>query len=111
MGVATATDEGMHKLPTGDGVPPTDVMTDPSEGGYQPATLDLYVCADSESEAIATTGGAPNPPPISVDRDLFGYKKAGAPQGPAPPLLCLADHSGTFGRKAHALTLSAVGWL
>jgi hypothetical protein len=99
---ATATDEGMQKLPTGDGSARRIVMKYPSEGGYQPGdTWDLYVGADKRIEAIVYHRGAPNPPPKLVIATYAGYKKAG-------PLLVSTDHRGTLDGKPMRLTLSDV---
>jgi hypothetical protein len=98
----TATDEGMQKLPTGDGSAQRVVMKYPSEGGYQPGdTWDLYVGADKRIEAIVYHRGAPTPPPKLVIATYTDYKKAG-------PLLVSTDHRGTLDGKPMRLTITDV---
>jgi hypothetical protein len=99
---ATATDEGMQKLPTGDASAQRVVMKYPAEGGYQPGdTWDLYVGADKRIEAIVYHRGAPNPPPKLVIATYTDYKKAG-------PLLVSTDHRGTLDGKPLRLTITDV---
>jgi hypothetical protein len=99
---ATVTDEGMHKLPLGDGSAQRVVVKYPSEGGYQPAdTWDLYVGADKRIQEIVYHRGAPNPPPKLVIATYADYKKAG-------PLLISTDHHGTRDGKPLRITLSDV---
>jgi hypothetical protein len=99
---ATATDEGMQKLPAGDASAQRVVVKYPSEGGYQPGdTWDLYVGADKRIEEIVYHRGAPNPPPKLVIATYAGYKKAG-------PLLVSTDHRGTLDGKPMRITLSDV---
>jgi len=84
---ATVTDEGMQKLPIGDGSAERVVVKYPSEGGYQPGdTWELYVGADKRIEQIVYRRGASNPPHL-VMATWEGYKKAG-------PLLVSTDHHG-----------------
>jgi hypothetical protein len=84
---ATITDEGMQKLPLGDGSAERVVVKYPSEGGYQPGdTWELYVGADKRIEQIVYRRGASNPPHL-VMATWEGYKKAG-------PLLVSTDHHG-----------------
>jgi len=99
---ATATDEGMQKLPTGDASAQRVVVKYPSEGGYQPGdTWDLYVGADKRIQEIVYHRGAPNPPPKLVIATYADYKKAG-------PLLVSTDHHGTLDGKPMRITLSDV---
>jgi hypothetical protein len=99
---ATATDEGMQKLPTGDASAQRIVMKYPSEGGYQPGdTWDLYVGADKRIEEIVYHRGAPNPPPKLVIATYADYKKAG-------PLLISTDHRGTLDGKPMRISISDV---
>jgi hypothetical protein len=99
---ATATDEGMQKLPTGDASAQRVVVKYPSEGGYQPGdTWDLYVGADKRIQEIVYHRGAPNPPPKVVIATYADYKKAG-------PLLVSTDHHGTLDGKPMRITLSDV---
>jgi hypothetical protein len=84
---ATITDEGMQKLPLGDGSAERVVVKYPSEGGYQPGdTWELYVGVDKRIEQIVYRRGASNPPHL-VMATWEGYKKAG-------PLLVSTDHHG-----------------
>ena len=84
---ATITDEGMQKLPLGDGSAERVVVKYPSEGGYQPGdTWELYVGPDHRIEQIVYRRGASNPPHL-VMATWEGYKKAG-------PLLVSTDHHG-----------------
>ena len=67
-GNATVTDEGMHKLPLGEGSAERVVVQYPSEGGYAPGdTWELYVGADHRVEEFIYHGGGPgiqkNDPP------------------------------------------------
>jgi hypothetical protein len=84
----TVTDEGMHKLPLGDGSAERVVVKYPSEGGYQPGdTWDLYIGADKRIQEIVYHRGGPKPPKL-VMATYADYKKAG-------PLLFSTDHRGT----------------
>jgi hypothetical protein len=99
---ATVTNEGIHKLPLGDGSAERLVVKYPSEGGYQPAdTWDLYVGADKRIQEIVYHRGAPNPPPKLVIATYTDYKKAG-------PLLISTDHRGTVDGKPFGISLSNV---
>jgi hypothetical protein len=99
---ATATDEGMQKLPTGDTSAQRIAIKYPSEGGYQPGdTWDLYVGADKRIEEIVYHRGAPNPPPKLVIATYADYKKAG-------PLLISTDHRGTLDGKPMRISISDV---
>jgi hypothetical protein len=99
---AAVTDEGMNKLPLGDGSAQRVVVKYPSEGGYQPGdTWDLYVGADKRIQEIVYHRGAPIPPPKLVIATYADYKKAG-------PLLVSTDHHGTLDGKPFRLTLSDV---
>ena len=84
---AAVTDDGMQKLPLGDGSAKRVVVKYPSEGGYQPGdTWELYVGADNRIEQIVYRRGASNPPNL-VMATWEGYKKAGT-------LLVSTDHHG-----------------
>jgi hypothetical protein len=84
---ATVTDEGMQKLPLGDGSAERVVVKYPSEGGYQPGdTWELYVGVDKRIQEIVYRRGASNPPHL-VMATWERYKKAG-------PLLVSTDHHG-----------------
>jgi hypothetical protein len=85
---AAVTDDGMQKLPIGDGSAPRVVVKYPSEGGYQPGdTWELYIGADKRIQQIVYRRGAANPPHL-VMATWEAYKKAG-------PLLVSTDHHGT----------------
>jgi hypothetical protein len=89
---ATVTDEGMDKLPLGDGSAERIVVKYPSEGGYQPGdTWELYVGADKRIAEIVYRRGAPNPPKL-VMATWTDYRKAG-------PLLFSTEHRGTVDGK------------
>ena len=86
---ATVTDEGMQKLPLGDGSGQRIVMKYPMElGGYTPGdTWELYVGDDKRVEdMVYRRGGTKKPSLVIVTWE--GYKKAG-------PLLISTDHRGT----------------
>jgi len=90
-GNATVTDEGMHKLPLGEGAAERVVVKYPSEGGYAPGdTWELYVGADHRVEAFIYHGGGPDlqKRPSVLIATWAGYKQAG-------PLLISTDHRGT----------------
>jgi hypothetical protein len=90
-GNATVTDEGMHKLPLGEGSAERVVVRYPSEGGYAPGdTWELYVGADHRVEAFIYHGGGPGlqKRPSVLIATWAGYKQAG-------PLLISTDHRGT----------------
>ncbi len=73
---ATVTDQGMQKLPLGNGSAELVAVKYPSEGGYTPGdTWDLYVGKESNKPSV-------------VAATWEGYKKAG-------PLLISTDHHGT----------------
>ncbi|HEY8185620.1 MAG TPA: hypothetical protein VIF64_06105 [Pyrinomonadaceae bacterium] len=85
---ATVTDQGMHKLPVGDGSAELVTVKYPSEGGYTPGdTWDLYVGKDNRVEQFVYHRGGPKKPSV-VTATWEGYKKAG-------PLLISTDHQGT----------------
>src|SRR5262249_28088214 len=59
-GSAKVTDEGMQKLPLGNGSAERVVVKYPSEGGYAPGdTWELYVGADHRIEELIYHGGGP----------------------------------------------------
>jgi len=98
---ATVTDDGMQKLPLGDGSAQRVVAKYPSDGGYQPGdTWDLYIGADKQIEEIAYHRGAANPPHL-VTAKYADYKKAG-------PLLISTDHPGLVDGKSFRITLTDV---
>ena len=85
---ATVTDEGMQKLPQGNGSAERVVVKYPSDGGDSPGdTWELYVGPDKRiAEFIFRRGGAMKP--NTVITTWTDYKKAG-------PLLVSTDHRGT----------------
>ena len=98
---AAVTDDGMQKLPLGNGSAQRVAAKYPSDGGYQPGdTWDLYVGADKRIEEIAYHRGAANPPHL-VTAKYTDYKKAG-------PLLISTDHPGVVDGKSFRITLTDV---
>jgi len=87
-GGATVTDQGMHKLPLGNGSAERIVMKYPSQGGYAPGdTWELYVGADKRVEEMVYRRGGTAKPKL-VMATWTGYKQAG-------PLLVSTEHRGT----------------
>jgi hypothetical protein len=86
---ATVTDQGMHKLPVGNGSAELVAVKYPVElGGYTPGdTWELYVGKVHRVEYLVYhRGGATKPSLVSAT--WVGYKKAG-------PLLISTEHRGT----------------
>jgi len=82
---ATVTDEGMQKLPLGDGSGEKLVVKYPSEGGYSSGdTWDIYVGADDRVQEFVYHRGGPKKPSVVI-APWTDYKKAG-------PLLFSLDH-------------------
>ena len=82
---ATVTDEGMQKLPLGDGSGEKLVVKYPSDGGYSPGdTWDVYVGADGRLQEFVWHRGGPKKPSVVI-APWADYKKAG-------PLLFSLDH-------------------
>ena len=103
-GNATVTDEGMHKLPLGEGSAERVVVKYPSEGGYAPGdTWELYVGADHRVEEFIYHGGGPGiqKRPSVLIATWAGYKQAG-------PLLISTDHRGTADGKPMRVFFSDV---
>ena len=95
-------DQGMHKLPIGNGAAEQIVMKYPSQGGgYAPGdTWELYVGADKRVEQMVyRRGGTPKPKVVIVAWN--GNKKAG-------PLLVSTDHRGTADGKPVRISISDV---
>ena len=85
---AKVTDEGMQKLPLGEGFGERIVVKYPSEGGYLPGdTWELYVGTDHRVEEFIFHRGGPKKPNLII-ATWAGYKKAG-------PLFISTDHRGT----------------
>jgi hypothetical protein len=99
---ATVTDQGMHKLPIGNGSAKLVSVKYPQEaGGYTPGdTWDLYVGKDNRVEQMVYhRGGAKAPKLVTVT--WTGYKKAG-------PLLFSTEHRGTADGKPLHISISDV---
>ena len=87
-GSATVTDEGMHKMPIGNGSAEQVVMKYPSQGGYAPGdTWELYVGANKRVEQMVYRRGGAGEPKLVI-ATWADHKKAG-------PLLFSLDHRGT----------------
>jgi len=85
---ATVTDQGVQKLPLGNGSAELVAVKYPSEGGYTPGdTWELYVGKDNRVEQFVYHRGGSNKPSV-VAATWESYKKAG-------PLLISTDHHGT----------------
>ena len=99
---AAVTDQGMKKLPLGNGSAElVSVKYPPEVGGYTPGdTWDLYVGKDKRVEAMVYHRGGPQKPSL-VTATWAGYKKAG-------PLLVSTEHRGTADGKPLHLVLSNV---
>lgn len=98
---ATATDDGMHKLPLGGGSAKLVSVKYPNEGGYTPGdTWDLYVGKDNRIEQMVYHRGGPTKPSL-VSATWTAYKTAG-------PLLISTDHRGTADGKPLHIFISDV---
>lgn len=98
---ATVTDQGMHKLPIGNGSAKLVSVKYPNEGGYTPGdTWDLYVGKDNRVQQMVYHRGGPKKPSL-VTATWAGYKKAG-------PLLFSTEHRGTADGKPLHIFLSGV---
>jgi len=88
-GSPKVTDDGMQKMPIGEGSADRIVVKYPAEvGGYTPGdTWELYVGADHRVEQFVYHRGGPKKPSV-VTATWAGYKKAG-------PLLISTEHQGT----------------
>jgi hypothetical protein len=103
-GGATITDEGMQKLPLGNGLAQRVVVKYPSEGGYAPGdTWELYVGADHLIQELAYHGGGPGTQkrPKLLVVTWADYKKAG-------PLVISTDHRGSADGKPARIFFSDV---
>ena len=101
-GGKTVTDDGMKKLPVGNGSAERVVVKyHPSQGGYTPGdTWELYVGPDKRVQAMVYHRGGPKKPSLVI-ATWEGYKKAG-------PLLFATDHRGTADGKPLHLTFTGV---
>lgn len=99
---ATVTDEGMHKLPQGNGSARKVVVKYPAElGGYTPGdTWELYVGKDNRVQQMVYRRGGDKKPSV-VTASWTGYKKAG-------PLLFSTEHRGMADDKPLHIFLSNV---
>jgi len=99
---ATMTDQGMHKLPIGNGSAELVAVKYPAAvGGYTPGdTWELYVGKDKRVEQFAYHRGGPRKPSLVI-ATWAGYKKAG-------PLLISTEHRGTADGKPLHIFLSNV---
>jgi hypothetical protein len=98
---ATVTDQGMHKLPVGNGSAALVAVKYPDQGGYTPGdTWELYVGKDNRVEQFVYHRGGPKKPSLVI-ATWAGYKKAG-------PLLISTEHRGTADGKPVHIFLSDV---
>jgi len=99
---ATITDQGMRKLPAGDGSAKLVSVKYPAEvGGYTPGdTWDLYVGKDNRVEQFVYHRGGPTKPSLVI-ATWAGYRKAG-------PLLVSTEHRGTADSKPLHIFLTDV---
>src|ERR1700730_12338900 len=101
---AKVTDEGLQKLPQGEGSAERIVVKYPSEGGYAPGdTWELYLGADHQVKEIMYRGGGPGTQkrPKLLSATWADHKKAG-------PLLVATDHRGTADGVPLQISLSDV---
>ena len=98
---ATVTDQGMHKLPVGNGSGELVPVKYPNEGGYTPGdTWELYVGKDNRVQYLVFHHGGTKKPSL-VNASWAGYKKAG-------PLLVSTEHRGTADGKPLHIFISDV---
>ena len=99
---ATVTDQGMKKLPLGQGSARLVSVKYPAEaGGFTPGdTWDLYVGKDNRIQQMVYHRGGPKKPTL-VPATWTGYKKAG-------PLLISTEHRGNADGKPLHLWISDV---
>jgi hypothetical protein len=99
---ATVTDQGMHKMPIGNGSATLVAVKYPKEaGGYTPGdTWELYVGKSNRVEQFAYHRGGPKPPSLVI-ATWAGYKKVG-------PLLISTEHRGTADGKPLHIFLTDV---
>ena len=101
---AKVTDEGVQKLPLGEGSAQRMLVKYPAEGGYAPGdTWELYVGGDHQVREMVYHGGAPGVQqrPSLLIATWEAHKNAG-------PLLVSTDHHGTADGKPFRLFLSDV---
>jgi hypothetical protein len=99
---ATVTDQGMKKLPIGNGTARLVSVKYPQEaGGYTPGdTWDLYVGKDNRVQAMVYHRGGDKKPSL-VTATWTGYKKAG-------PLMISTEHRGTADGKPLHISITNV---
>jgi hypothetical protein len=99
---ATVSDEGMKKLPIGQGSAELVSVKYPAEaGGYTPGdTWDLYVGKDNRVEQFIYHRGGPKKP-REVTATWAGYKKAG-------PILISTEHRGPADGKPLHIFISGL---
>jgi hypothetical protein len=99
---ATVSDEGMKKLPIGQGSAELVSVKYPAEaGGYTPGdTWDLYVGKDNRVEQFIYHRGGPKKP-SEVTATWAGYKKAG-------PILISTEHRGPADGKPLHIFISGL---
>jgi hypothetical protein len=98
---ATVTDQGMQKLPVGNGSAELVAVKYPKEGGYTPGdTYELYVSKDNRLEHFVYHRGGPKKPSL-VSATWAGYKTAG-------PLMISTEHRGTADGKPLHIFFSEV---
>jgi hypothetical protein len=99
---ATVTDQGMKKLPMGQGSARLVSVKYPAEaGGYTPGdTWDLYVGKDNRIQQMVYHRGSDKKPQL-VTVPWVGYKKAG-------PVLVSTEHRGTADGKPLHISISNV---
>ena len=98
---ATVTDQGMHKLPVGNGSAKLVAVKYPTEGGYTPGdTWELYVGKDNRVEYLVYRRGGTKKPSLVI-ASWAGYKKAG-------PVLISTEHRGTADGKPLHIFISDV---
>jgi len=99
---AAVTDEGMKKLPMGNGSAELVAVKYPAEaGGYTPGdTWELYVGKDNRVGYLVFHHGGTEKPSL-VNATWTGYKKAG-------PLLISTEHRGTADGKPLHIFISGV---
>jgi hypothetical protein len=99
---ATVTDQGMKKLPVGNGSARLVAVKYPAEvGGYTPGdTWELYVGKDNRVQQFVYHRGGAQKPSL-VKATWTGYKEAG-------PLLVSTEHRGTADGKPLHIWISDV---
>jgi hypothetical protein len=99
---STVTDQGMQKLPIGQGTAKQVVVKYPAEaGGFTPGdTWELFLGPNGRVEQFVYRRGGPKKPSVVI-ATWAGYKKAG-------PLLISTEHRGTADGKPLHLFISNI---